>query len=701
MVEGPAERAASKGMVRQRTFTKEEQRNSNTNTEETQDETNTGVQEVSWPERRQRKQWRSQGGLPASEKIGQSPILDDFFLKEKERCSSGSSYGGVVPLLRLRLAEQGDPTAQLEIAREVLLRVAGGQVPETEVAAQEEVAVYWLLRAAEQGDSEAQETLVALAGEGRGVTEHNYVDVAALVNVAPNIAQGQFLGRTLFRTLSRGQEHVTAVQLARRAGAEGVVANHRLLAGRIGRAELERSCCDYLQGKTPSLHLAMEELATPCLPERLLRKRVILPFLLFFIHCLPLLHRSLSFLQTPSLMPSLLLFSSLSLHSIHYRTSAHSLWSRLLTSVSSSLDSKSAESKCASRTVLLPSLIFHLILLQPTLLAATSPLTLLLSGCLLSAIALPRPRLTLLFLLLGQAGAATWWDQLAPLLTSLGTNCSLSLASTSILCTFLLPSILFLPSAEFQSHLQAVAWELLLLSHLQPSFDPLLPLKLLGSLGLLHASLLSLRLHQHRLLLLLVVSAVVWPHLPPPAKPPVSSLTWQEYRDSCLTPTSPHLAATCTHLSGLQVAWSGQVAKVQLHKRRNPVEELVKALPDTFLHLLPLTCLVGERYKHCPSSSLSASSPSSLVCRLRREKHLPAWQTCHLESWATYSYSITMRMAATAIFGGQEELVKLEVEGMPKLAEMAEGTLLQFTGQLRLSLEEPTPSVIVTHMNIR
>ena len=109
-----------------------------------------------------------------------------------------------------------------------------------------QVAVYWLLRAAEQGEGEAQETLVALAGEGRGVTEHNYVDVAALVRVAPNVAQGQFLGRTLFRTLSRGQvkpyfflhcsafsspinlqEHVTAVQLARRAGAEGVVASHR------------------------------------------------------------------------------------------------------------------------------------------------------------------------------------------------------------------------------------------------------------------------------------------------------------------------------------------------------------------------------------------------------------------------------------------------------------------------------------------
>ena len=68
-----------------------------------------------------------------------------------------------------------------------------------------QVAVYWLLRAAEQGEGEAQETLVALAGEGRGLTEQNYVDVAAVVRVAPNVAQGQFLGRTLFRTLSRGQ----------------------------------------------------------------------------------------------------------------------------------------------------------------------------------------------------------------------------------------------------------------------------------------------------------------------------------------------------------------------------------------------------------------------------------------------------------------------------------------------------------------
>ena len=121
MVEGPTERTVTKGMVRQRTFTKEEQSNSNLNNKEESEsqEATTSSQECSQPaaERRQRKQWRSQSGLTVSEKFSQSPILDEFFLKEAER--SGSSYGNVVPQLRLRLAEQGDASAQLELAREV------------------------------------------------------------------------------------------------------------------------------------------------------------------------------------------------------------------------------------------------------------------------------------------------------------------------------------------------------------------------------------------------------------------------------------------------------------------------------------------------------------------------------------------------------------------------------------------------------
>ena len=145
------------------------------------------------------------------------------------------------------------------------------------------------------------------------------------------------------------------------------------------------------------------------------------------------------------------------------------------------------------------------------------------------------------------------------------------------------------------------------------------------------------------------------------------------------------------------MAWSGQVVEVQLQKRVNLVEDLVKVLPDNFLRIVPLTCFLGERYKHCSSSS-TASTPSSLVCRLRRESHLPAWQTCHLEQWATYSYSITVRMAAT-YFGGKEELVKLDVDGMTKLADLAEGSHLEFAGTLRLGFDQPMPIVTITHIN--
>ena len=108
------------------------------------------------------------------------------------------------------------------------------------------------------------------------------------------------------------------------------------------------------QGRTPSLHRAIEELAKPSLTEQLLQKRVALPLLLL-LHFLPLLLPSFPSLPSPSLLSILLLSSSLSLNSIHRRTSAHSLWSRLLTTISTSLDTKSAENSCSSRTVLLPS----------------------------------------------------------------------------------------------------------------------------------------------------------------------------------------------------------------------------------------------------------------------------------------------------------------------------------------------------------
>ena len=93
-----------------------------------------------------------------------------------------------------------------------------------------------------------------------------------------------------------------------------------------------------------------------------------------------------------------------------------------------------------------------------------SPLTLL-SGCLLSAIALSQPRLTLLFLLLGQASAATWWEQLLPLLTAFGINCNLALTSTSILCIY--------KQWHRSSSSLVISYQALILSSLSSCLDPL------------------------------------------------------------------------------------------------------------------------------------------------------------------------------------------------------------------------------------
>ena len=108
-----------------------------------------------------------------------------------------------------------------------------------------------------------------------------------------------------------------------------------------------------------------------------------------------------------------------------------------------------------------------------------SPLTLL-SGCLLSAIALSQPRLTLLFLLLGQASAATWWEQLLPLLTAFGINCNLALPRFSAF--FFSPLFSSSPQLSFKTTYKqwhgsssslVISYQALILSSLSSCLDPL------------------------------------------------------------------------------------------------------------------------------------------------------------------------------------------------------------------------------------
>jgi hypothetical protein len=49
--------------------------------------------------------------------------------------------------------------------------------------------MYWLLGAGKQGSEEAVEILTGIAGNGRGVTDQNYVDVVNITCVLKNITK--------------------------------------------------------------------------------------------------------------------------------------------------------------------------------------------------------------------------------------------------------------------------------------------------------------------------------------------------------------------------------------------------------------------------------------------------------------------------------------------------------------------------------
>ena len=122
-------------------------------------------------EKKMRRLWKSFSvetsfnGAPGhgnSESSPNTPGVEEVFLdgvKDKKR------YGAVLPTLKFQLAEQGDKTAQLDLAREILINLNSDGLGEEEVLECEERAMYWLLRAAEQGSGEAVDTIKGMCNE--------------------------------------------------------------------------------------------------------------------------------------------------------------------------------------------------------------------------------------------------------------------------------------------------------------------------------------------------------------------------------------------------------------------------------------------------------------------------------------------------------------------------------------------------------
>ena len=105
-------------------------------------------------EKKMRRLWKSFSVDPQSDHP--SPGVEELL----DHGQGVRRFGAVVSDLKQQMAEQGDTTAQLDLAREILISVTDNkEISDEEVSDAEERAMYWLLRAAEQGSDEARETI--------------------------------------------------------------------------------------------------------------------------------------------------------------------------------------------------------------------------------------------------------------------------------------------------------------------------------------------------------------------------------------------------------------------------------------------------------------------------------------------------------------------------------------------------------------
>lgn len=703
MVESTRDTSVERGMVRQNTFTK--------------DTMKLKGEYITTSERRIRRQWKSTSSAPSSPV--ESPLdcvaaVTDIkpsicVTSEKKQDwqqyghQCGHQYGGVTNTLREQLAQQGDPGAQLHLAREILIQVAGGNLEtQEEISHREELAMYWLLRAAQQGEQEARDTVMGLAVEGRGVTDTNYGDVAAVCKAGPRLTQGQFLGRTILRRLGEGRETVTSIQLARMAQHKDIVLTYTHTTPRIGREHLEESCYQFLEGNNPPLDQHLAVFSSLSIRDRILSKRVVFLFLLL-LHLVPLWpHFTLP--SNPQMLAYLLLSCSLSLNGVHRGLSRHQIWKNLLSKVSDNIDFQDTEARAGVRLILVPSVLFHVVLLQPFV-SVDSSLSLspciLSLGCLLSLSSLPVFTLRLMWVLLMFPLVSMSWDELLPVVSPLllPTYVCPDMMQVTLLLLHLLPSFLCESSVQIQSELQLLVWWILTVMHTlgDNTHYAFLSIHVVASLGLCHLVCLTLIYRRGRLQLVSLLFVLIICHLQLCVSTPSSptSIAWPEYHSACVATPSISSEATCVHLCGLQVSWSGQVTSVRLVDRSNLLEDVVRLLPAWVLLLAPLPCILGKPYNSCrPGTSLA----SGLVCRGRAHQGLKPWERCHLEQWTHYTYRVSVRMSAGPMFG-HEQLLHLELTNIDRI-EL--GRTVTFTGHLDNWVGGTVPRVTrVTNLDVR
>ncbi|XP_049811147.1 wolframin [Schistocerca nitens] len=120
---------------------------------------------------------------------------------------------GSLRKLRTQLAEDGCPESQVVLAKQLLEETSELDADKEE---NEKLGVYWLIKASEQGNTEATEILRHCLRTGQGITEHNYLDVKSCLNMSQEEKLARKAAREMFSSLSAGQDFITSDQLQKK-----------------------------------------------------------------------------------------------------------------------------------------------------------------------------------------------------------------------------------------------------------------------------------------------------------------------------------------------------------------------------------------------------------------------------------------------------------------------------------------------------
>ena len=111
---------------------------------------------------------------------------------------------GSLQRLRLRMAEEGCGHSQVALARQFLAENCGNS---------DQIAIHWLLKAADQGNFEGLEMLKTCYESNRGITEHNCHKIRTLLEMSQHERAARLGAKNLFSTMSQGSDFITTKQL--------------------------------------------------------------------------------------------------------------------------------------------------------------------------------------------------------------------------------------------------------------------------------------------------------------------------------------------------------------------------------------------------------------------------------------------------------------------------------------------------------